>query len=255
MQPTPRDIDSTPEPPRAPDTPPPHATEDRLSSGSGDGKDGGSGRGDATWYQDSLFWGIFLAALAADQITKAIVTSNLDRGESWPDGGFVQATYARNTGTAFGLFRDQGFTLTIISLVAVAGMIYFYRGTALRTWPLRLSIGIMLGGAIGNLTDRIRLGFVVDFIDIGAWPIFNLADSFITTGIAILVVTTVIFPDRLATSRAGPVDEHPADKQTGGAQTGGEPPGEGRFADDDAPAAPPDDDPETYPENAPGKKT
>ena len=191
-----------------------------------DGRENDSGRGGAAWYADRLVWGLFLAALAADQVTKAIITSNLNRGESWPDDGFVRVTYARNTGTAFGLFRDQGFTLTIISLVAVAGMIYFFRGTAVKSWPIRLSIGIMLAGAVGNLTDRIRLGFVVDFIDIGAWPIFNLADSYITTGIAILVVATVIFPDQVSAARDGPHND-PTDGETPDA--------------DDAVAAPEDD--------------
>ena len=223
MQPT---TNSPPEQPPAPEAP-----DDSSYAESRDGEDGGgneSGGGGIAWYADSLFWSLFLAALAADQITKAIVTSNLSRGESWPDDGFVRATYARNTGTAFGLFRDQGFTLTIISLVAVAGMIYFFRGTALKNWPMRLAIAIMLGGAIGNLTDRIRLGFVVDFIDIGAWPIFNLADSFITVGIAILVIATIIFPDQVSTARAGPHDE-PTDGET--------PAGE------DAPEQAPEDDP------------
>jgi signal peptidase II len=216
LQPNPRDLDSAPETP---------------SDAPSDSRSGSEG---VAWYADSLVWGLFLAALAADQISKAIVTSSLNRGESWPDDGFVQATYARNTGTAFGLFRDQGFTLTIISLVAVAGMIYFFRGTALKGWPMRLSIGIMLGGAIGNLVDRIRLGFVVDFIDIGAWPIFNLADSFITTGIAILVITTLLFPDQISTARAG--------SQNGPA------------GDDDAPAAS-EADQENAPENDQRNKT
>lgn len=234
MQPTPQEIDSTPEQspaPPTPGTPSADAPEDFLHAETRDGGNGGgsdSGHGGVAWYADSLVWGLFLAALAADQVTKAIVTSNLSRGESWPDDGFVRATYARNTGTAFGLFRDQGFALTIISLVAVAGMIYFFRGTALKNWPMRLSIAIMLGGAIGNLTDRIRLGFVVDFIDIGAWPIFNLADSFITVGIAILVIATIIFPDQVSTAPAGPHDE-PTDGET--------PAGE------DAPEQAPEDDP------------
>ncbi len=243
-------MNGTPEGSSGPETPTPDAPENPLDVESGDARDvdTGRGRGDVTWYADTLVWGLFLAALAADQVTKAIVTSSLSRGESWPDDGFVRATYARNTGTAFGLFSDQGFALTIISLVAVAGMIYFFRGTALKSWPMRLSIGIMLGGAFGNLLDRIRLGFVVDFIDIGSWPIFNLADSFITMGIAILVVATVIFPDQISIARDG---------------SGREPPG-GDGDADDAPAAPgndlesdpgndarhnPENDPRNNPEN------
>jgi len=143
-------------------------------------------------------WIVIAAALLTDQITKAIITSNLARGESWPDNGFFRATYARNSGTAFGLFQDQGFVLTIVSFIAVAMLIYFFRGGGIRSIVVRIAIGMMIGGAIGNLIDRVRLGFVVDFIDVGPWPIFNIADSSITVGIATLAILTVLFPEKLS---------------------------------------------------------
>jgi signal peptidase II len=155
-------------------------------------------QGQRPWYLDPVVWLVFAAAIAVDQITKAVVTAQLARGESWPDDGFFRVTYARNSGTAFGLFQDQGTLLTIISIGAVAALVYFFRGSGLRSLAVRIPIGVMLGGAIGNLIDRVRYGYVVDFIDIGTWPIFNAADSFITTGITALVVITVLYPHLLS---------------------------------------------------------
>ncbi|MBI4305742.1 MAG: signal peptidase II, partial [Chloroflexi bacterium] len=82
-------------------------------------------------------------------------------------------------------FQDQAMILTVISFIAVAAIIWFYRN-AISSPLLRAALGLQLGGAFGNLLDRLRLGYVVDFIDVGPWPIFNLADSSIVVGIAIL---------------------------------------------------------------------
>ena len=151
-----------------------------------------------SWYGDSVVWLVLAIAIVADQITKAIITGSLARGESWPDDGFFRATYVHNSGTAFGLFQDQGFVLTIISFIAVGALIYFFRGGGIQSIIVRVAIGMMIGGAIGNLLDRVRLGYVVDFIDVGPWPVFNMADSFITVGIATLAVITMLFPDKLS---------------------------------------------------------
>jgi signal peptidase II len=137
------------------------------------------------WYSDPLLLTILITAFAADQISKTLIVRWLRLGESSPDDGFFRFTYARNTGTAFGLFQDQAMILTIVSFVAVVAIIYFYRN-AITSPLLRAALGLQLGGAFGNLLDRIRLGYVVDFIDVGPWPIFNLADSSIVVGIAIL---------------------------------------------------------------------
>lgn len=137
------------------------------------------------WYSDPLLLAVLVAAFAADQISKVLIVRGLRLAESWPAAGFFRLTYARNTGTAFGLFQDQAMVLTIVSFVAVAAIIYFYRN-AITSPLLRAALGLQLGGAFGNLLDRIRLGYVVDFIDVGPWPTFNLADSSIVIGIAIL---------------------------------------------------------------------
>ena len=108
--------------------------------------------------------------------------------------GLVRITYGTNSGTAFGLFPDQTLVLIVTSFLAIGFIYYFYRSHALPTPVLRLAIGLQLGGAFGNLVDRIRLGSVVDFIDVGWWPIFNIADSSIVTGIGLLALVIFIAP-------------------------------------------------------------
>ena len=125
----------------------------------------------------------------ADQATKGLVTRTMSPGQSIPDEGFVRATYVLNTGSAFGLFPDQTLLLTLASLVGIGVLLYFYRTHPADSFILRLSLGLMLGGAMGNLIDRVRLGHVVDFIDVGAWPVFNLADSAIVVGLIGLLLT------------------------------------------------------------------
>ena len=139
-----------------------------------------------SWYRDPLLILVLACTLGLDQLTKWLVTSNLAWGESVPAEGFFRLTYVHNTGSAFGIFQGQGMILTIIAFVAVAAMIWLYRSSPIISLPMRAALGLQLGGAIGNLIDRLRLGFVVDFVDIGPWPVFNVADSSIVVGIAVL---------------------------------------------------------------------
>ena len=139
------------------------------------------------WYRD---WVLLLAgssALGLDQLSKYLVRANLSLGDSWPDEGFVRLTHGTNTGSAFGLFPNQTAILIVASIVAIGFIVYFYKTHAMPRPLLRLAIGMLLGGAIGNLIDRLRVGAVVDFIDVGWWPIFNLADSSIVVGMFLLV--------------------------------------------------------------------
>ena len=146
------------------------------------------------WYQDRIMLSIAVIVFVADQVTKYIVKSNLALYESWPREGLVRLTYGTNSGTAFGLFPDQTLVLIITSFLAIGFIYYFYRSHALPSRVLRLAIGLQLGGAFGNLVDRVRLGSVVDFIDVGWWPIFNLADSSIVTGIGLLALIIFLTP-------------------------------------------------------------
>lgn len=130
---------------------------------------------------------VFLAVLFVDQLTKYIVIQALPLGRSWPPGdGFFQITHVANTGSAFGLFSGQNFVLTFASLIGIGVLVLFYRSHPDPGVLVRLSLGLMLAGATGNLLDRIFVGWVTDFIDIGPWYIFNVADSAIVTGVVLL---------------------------------------------------------------------
>ena len=134
-------------------------------------------------------------AFGADQLTKRAVRESLRLGESWPPTGFFRFTHGTNSGTAFGLFPDQTVLLTVASIIAIGFIIYFHRAHGGRDWFSKLTIGLLLGGAFGNLLDRIVAGEVTDFIDVGPWPIFNLADSSIVVGIAMLVARLLLWGD------------------------------------------------------------
>jgi len=139
------------------------------------------------WYRD---WVLLLAVsgvLAVDQLSKYLVRTNMRLGESWPSEGLFRLTHGTNSGSAFGLFPNQTVLLAVASVLAIGFLVYFYRAHAMPRALLRFAIGLQLGGALGNLIDRLRTGAVVDFIDVGAWPIFNLADSSIVVGMALLV--------------------------------------------------------------------
>ena len=140
--------------------------------------------------------GVATATLIADQLTKYFIRENLAIGESWPREGFFRITHGTNTGTAFGLFPDQTLLLTIASVVAIGFIIYFYRAHGGQTWLSGLNIGLLLGGAFGNLIDRVVAGRVTDFLDVGPWPIFNIADSAVVVGITLLIANMVLFEGR-----------------------------------------------------------
>ncbi len=136
---------------------------------------------------DPLPWAMLLLAVSSDQLTKWLVIENLSRGESWPVTGFFRFTHAWNTGTAFSLFQGQGDILTWVTLGAVGILGWIYVSINDPPWILRIAFGLQFGGAIGNLIDRVRLGHVTDFFDVGPWPIFNIADSSIVIGIGMMI--------------------------------------------------------------------
>ena len=155
------------------------------------------------WYRDWVLLLTIPAVLAIDQLSKYLVRTNLYLGESWPSEGPLRLTHGTNTGTAFGLFPNQTFILVLASFIAIGFLIYFYRTHAMPRPLLRFAIGLQLGGAFGNLIDRLRVGAVVDFIDVGPWPIFNLADSSIVVGMALLV-GVLLFAKSESTSDSEP---------------------------------------------------
>ena len=143
-------------------------------------------------------WMLFLATLlivGTDQLTKYLIRENLNYGQSIPETGFFRLTYYTNSGTIFGLFPNIPVIFTIASVIAIVCLIYFYKTQKnIGIW-IRIAISLLLGGAIGNLIDRVSMGKVTDFIDVGLWPVFNIADSAITCGIFLLMLVTVVFPE------------------------------------------------------------
>ncbi len=141
--------------------------------------------------------GVFLIAggvFLADQATKALIRTHLPPGASFPADWPVRLTHVTNTGAAFGLFTNQGLLLTLVAFFAVGLIIYYYRRLPEGAWALRTALGLQLGGAVGNLIDRVWQGYVTDFIDLRFWPVFNVADSAITVG-AVLLAASLLWPD------------------------------------------------------------
>jgi signal peptidase II len=130
--------------------------------------------------------------VALDQLSKLWIRDNLTPGESLPEIGFLRLTYTTNTGSAFGLFANQTFLLIIITIVSLAGIILFLRYLGSVSALTGASLGLIFGGAVGNLIDRLRFGYVIDFIDVRLWgdlhwPAFNVADAALVVGICTLV--------------------------------------------------------------------
>ena len=162
------------------------------------------------WYRDWLFYSLLIAVFILDRVSKEIIRSSVSVGTSWPDDGFFQIVHGLNTGSAFGLFA--GFTnfLIVASVLGIALVLYlFHRQSNSVIW-LRLSLGMIVGGAVGNLFDRLKDGAVIDFISVGWWPAFNLADSAISVGMALLV-TTLLFGERLGWIKPDSTNEEKPD--------------------------------------------
>ncbi|EFO79151.1 lipoprotein signal peptidase [Oscillochloris trichoides DG-6] len=146
--------------------------------------------GNRVWSVPTL---LAAAIVAADQLSKAWVVQTLGPATMTRFipvvGDTARIAYSQNTGVAFSLFQDVPQFLTFTSLAIIAVAIYFYR-TQLpnHQWFVQLIMGLIMGGAFGNLIDRVRLGYVVDFIQIGWFPIFNFADCAISVGAFFLII-------------------------------------------------------------------
>jgi signal peptidase II len=143
-----------------------------------------------------ILWLVAILAVLTDQISKMLVESRMVLGQSIPVmGGFFRLTFIKNAGGAFGIFFGGGWFYLAASIVAAA-MIFFYlrRLPAEQILP-RFSLALILGGALGNLVDRLRVGVVTDFLDFGIgrlrWPVFNLADAFVTVGVVLFFLSMI----------------------------------------------------------------
>lgn len=139
-----------------------------------------------------------LVIAAMDQAVKRVVVNAMQMGQSIDVvGSVVRLTRTSNTGGAFGLLRGNSTWFIVVSFIASLAIAAMSRQIAKGRRIERLAFALILGGAVGNLIDRVRLGSVVDFIDIGGsayrWPAFNVADSAITVGVTLLAVTLIFF--------------------------------------------------------------
>jgi signal peptidase II len=143
----------------------------------------------------AAFAGLATAVIAVDQLTKAWLVSILAPGQATPViDDLVRLVNSQNSGGLFGLLKGQALPFAALSIV-VMGLIVAYHAKAGRSPYLTVTLGLLLGGAIGNLVDRIRLGYVVDFVDAGIgslrWYTFNVADASISLAILLLLAATI----------------------------------------------------------------
>ncbi len=160
------------------------------------------------WWWNAVFFLIAILVVVGDQFSKSWIRSNLAIGQSLPEGGFFRLTHIHNTGAAFGLFQGHSFPLTIAAFVGVA-ILLVYAFFVCRRFPFlnnmltKAALGSILGGTVGNLIDRLRFGYITDFIGVGIWPPFNVADSSITVGVVVFAgaLLYLLFSQRQETKR------------------------------------------------------
>ena len=140
------------------------------------------------WYRDWIFYVLTIVVIICDQLTKYVVRETIPLYETFIQVGIFSIVHGQNTGSAFGLFA--GFTnyLIVASLIGLALILYFFVKQASANLFVRIAVGLIVGGAVGNLIDRVKDGFVVDFISVGWWPAFNVADSAISIGMTVMVL-------------------------------------------------------------------
>ncbi len=142
---------------------------------------------------------VMVVVVVLDRVTKYLVVSNLALYEAWvPIPALARAFtvhHVTNTGAAFGLFQDANLFFIVVSIVVSLAIVVYHRYIPDGTWLVRLSLGLQLGGALGNLVDRLTVGHVIDFLDFQVWPVFNVADSSIVCG-AILLALLILREER-----------------------------------------------------------
>jgi signal peptidase II len=143
------------------------------------------------------YWPIATIAafiVVLDQWTKWLVRVNIPDGGVWlPESLAWLSPYARivhwhNTGAAFGMFQNASMVFTVLAFIVIAAILYYYPHVENSDWSLRLAMSMQLGGAIGNLIDRLARGRVTDFLSIGTFPVFNVADASISVGAVVLLL-------------------------------------------------------------------
>jgi signal peptidase II len=159
----------------------------------------------------SLQWAglaaVAIAAIVADQVTKRAIEHRLALDETHRVLPFVTITHVRNSGIAFGIFPGRLGIVSLLTAAAVVWMLVHFARSGSRHVLFPVALGLLVGGSVSNLADRVRDGHVTDFIHVSHWPTFNLADSFIVTGVALLALGLIRVEHQHPTA---PVDAGPA---------------------------------------------
>ena len=132
------------------------------------------------------------AAFVADQATKRIVSGTLELGESKHVVGPLDLHHVQNSGIAFGLFPSATTIVIIVTSMVIAWLLVVFARSGARHPVMPVGLGLVIGGSVSNLADRVRLGHVTDFLDLEFWPSFNLADTFIVVGVGLLLAAAVL---------------------------------------------------------------
>lgn len=131
--------------------------------------------------------------LVLDQITKILVRSNLAEGEIWSPWKwllpYARVVHIHNSGAAFGMLPGFGGVFTVLAIIVVIAILYYFPRVPREEWALRLALCLQFGGAIGNLIDRLHQGYVTDFISVMTFAVFNIADASISIGVVILILS------------------------------------------------------------------
>lgn len=146
--------------------------------------------------------------LVVDQYTKWLVRENIALGEAWSPWPWLMP-YARivnwyNTGVAFGMFQGMGWVFSIVAVIVSIAIVYYYPRVPAADWTLRLAMGLQMGGALGNLIDRVTQGHVTDFVSVGNFAVFNVADSCITIGVIVLLLGVYLQERRKPPEKVAP---------------------------------------------------
>ncbi len=140
----------------------------------------------------TAFLGVIFLVMLVDQASKIYMISRLQPGDSLPlVPGVFHLTYVRNPGAAFGIFAHQTTFFIVISVLMIALIFFGRRLFSTRRFFVQLALSLQVGGALGNLIDRVRFGYVIDFLDFRIWPVFNLADVAIVAGMILLLLSLV----------------------------------------------------------------
>lgn len=149
--------------------------------------------------------------VALDQWTKLLVTHKLAIGEGFSPiaflGDFFTIVHWRNTGAAFGLFQNANTVLLVVSIIIALAVLFYYQVVNPKDWLAKVSLTLVFSGAVGNIIDRVKFGYVIDFLSFGRFPVFNVADSAVTVGVFLMVIHYLIEERKVLKSKEAETDK------------------------------------------------